>query len=85
MCASLGHQAAIAWAALALERGFPAITLDVHLQDRGMVRSMVLARQDRTIKVFPREPQAPAALGALVKAGADKWRPIVKELGIKAE
>ena len=36
-------------------------------------------------EVFPREPQAPAALGALAKAGADKWWPIIKELAIKAE
>lgn len=28
----------IAWATLALARGFPAITLDVHLQDRGVVQ-----------------------------------------------
>jgi tripartite-type tricarboxylate transporter receptor subunit TctC len=36
-------------------------------------------------EVFPREQQTPEALGALVKAGAEKWWPIIKELGIKAE
>jgi tripartite-type tricarboxylate transporter receptor subunit TctC len=36
-------------------------------------------------EVFPREQQTPEALGALVKADADKWWPIIKELGIKAE
>jgi hypothetical protein len=29
--------------------------------------------------------RAPEALGALVKADAEKWWPIIKELGIKAE
>jgi tripartite-type tricarboxylate transporter receptor subunit TctC len=35
-------------------------------------------------EVFPRERQTPEALGALVKADAEKWWPIIKELGIKA-
>jgi len=37
------------------------------------------------LEVFPREKQVPEALGALVKADAEKWWPIIKELGIKAE
>jgi tripartite-type tricarboxylate transporter receptor subunit TctC len=36
-------------------------------------------------EVFPRDQQTPEALGALVKAGAEKWWPIIKELAIKAE
>jgi tripartite-type tricarboxylate transporter receptor subunit TctC len=36
-------------------------------------------------EVFPRERQTPEALGALQKADAEKWWPIIKELGIKAE
>jgi tripartite-type tricarboxylate transporter receptor subunit TctC len=36
-------------------------------------------------EVFPRERQTPEALGALVKADAEKWWPIIKEFGIKAE
>jgi tripartite-type tricarboxylate transporter receptor subunit TctC len=36
-------------------------------------------------EIFPRDRQTPEALGALVKAGAEKWWPIIKELGIKAE
>jgi tripartite-type tricarboxylate transporter receptor subunit TctC len=36
-------------------------------------------------EAFPRERQTPEALGALVKADAEKWWPIIKELGIKAE
>jgi tripartite-type tricarboxylate transporter receptor subunit TctC len=37
------------------------------------------------LKIFPREQQTPEALGALVKAGAKKWWPIIKESGIKLE
>ena len=33
---------------------------------------------------FPRERQTAEVLGALVKADAEKWWPIVKELQIKA-
>ena len=36
-------------------------------------------------EIFPRDQQTPEALGALVKADAEKWWPIIKELGIKAE
>ena len=34
---------------------------------------------------FPRERQTPEALAALQKADAEKWWPIIKALGIKAE
>ena len=37
------------------------------------------------LEVFPRERQTPEALGALVKADAEKWWPIIRESGIKAE
>jgi hypothetical protein len=37
------------------------------------------------LEIFPREQQTPEALGALVKANAEKWWPIIMELGIKAE
>jgi tripartite-type tricarboxylate transporter receptor subunit TctC len=36
-------------------------------------------------EVFPRERQTPEVLGALVRADAEKWWPIIKESGIKAE
>jgi tripartite-type tricarboxylate transporter receptor subunit TctC len=36
-------------------------------------------------EVFPPEQQTPEALGALQKADGEKWLPIIKELGIKAE
>jgi tripartite-type tricarboxylate transporter receptor subunit TctC len=34
---------------------------------------------------FPREQQTPETLSVLVKTGAEKWWPIIKEFGIKAE
>src|SRR6267143_4876516 len=40
---------------------------------------------DLGMEVFPRERQTPEALGALVKADAEKWWPLIKEWGIKAE
>jgi tripartite-type tricarboxylate transporter receptor subunit TctC len=36
-------------------------------------------------ETFPQERQTPEALRALVKADAEKWWPIIKEFGIKAE
>jgi tripartite-type tricarboxylate transporter receptor subunit TctC len=36
-------------------------------------------------EIFPREQQTPEALGALQKADIEKWWPIIKELGIKAD
>jgi tripartite-type tricarboxylate transporter receptor subunit TctC len=40
---------------------------------------------DLGMENFPPEQQTPEALGALVKADAERWWPIIKELGIKAE
>jgi tripartite-type tricarboxylate transporter receptor subunit TctC len=40
---------------------------------------------DLGMEVFPLEKQTPEALGQLQKADAEKWWPIIKELGIKAE
>jgi tripartite-type tricarboxylate transporter receptor subunit TctC len=40
---------------------------------------------DLGVEIFPREQQTPEVLGAMVKADAAKWWPIIKELGIKAE
>jgi hypothetical protein len=40
---------------------------------------------DLGFEVFPREQQTPEALGAMVKADAAKWWPIIKEFGIKPE
>jgi hypothetical protein len=40
---------------------------------------------DLEFELFPREQRTREALGALVKADANKWWPIIKELGIKAQ
>ena len=37
------------------------------------------------VQVFPREQQTPEALGALQKVEIEKWWPIIKAAGIKAE
>jgi tripartite-type tricarboxylate transporter receptor subunit TctC len=51
------------------------------LADQG-VRSRLA---DLGFEVYPRERQTPEALNALRKADAEKWWPIIKELGIKPE
>jgi len=40
---------------------------------------------DLGLEIFPRERQTPEALAAKQKADAEKWWPIIKELGITAE
>jgi tripartite-type tricarboxylate transporter receptor subunit TctC len=40
---------------------------------------------ERGYEVFPRERQTPDALGAMQRADAEKWWPLIKEFGIKAE
>jgi tripartite-type tricarboxylate transporter receptor subunit TctC len=37
------------------------------------------------VEILPREQQTPEALGAMVKADAEKWWPIIKAAGIRAE
>ena len=40
---------------------------------------------DLGLELFPREQQTPAVLGALQKADIEKWWPIIKAAGMKAE
>ena len=40
---------------------------------------------DLEYEAFPRERQTPEALGSMQKADAEKWWPIIREAGIKAE
>jgi tripartite-type tricarboxylate transporter receptor subunit TctC len=40
---------------------------------------------DFGMEILPREKQTPEALGALAKADAEEWLPLIKEFGIKAE
>jgi hypothetical protein len=46
------------------------------------VRSLIV---DFGYEIFPRERQTPEVLGGLVKADAEKWWPIIKELGLRGE
>jgi tripartite-type tricarboxylate transporter receptor subunit TctC len=46
------------------------------------VRSRLI---DLGFEIFPREQQTPEVLDAFVKADAEKWWPVIKELGITAE
>jgi tripartite-type tricarboxylate transporter receptor subunit TctC len=36
-------------------------------------------------EIFPHDQQRPEKLGALVKADAKKWWPLIREFGIRAE
>ena len=47
-----------------------------------MVRTRL---SDLGMEIFPRERQTPETLGAVQRADADRWWPIIKEFGIKAE
>ena len=38
---------------------------------------------DLGMEIFPREQQTPEVLGALVRADAEKWWPIIKASGVK--
>jgi tripartite-type tricarboxylate transporter receptor subunit TctC len=40
---------------------------------------------DLGFEIFPREQQTPEMLGALQKADAEKWWPIIREVGLRAE
>jgi tripartite-type tricarboxylate transporter receptor subunit TctC len=52
----------------------------------GLADRTVLSRlADLGMEVFPREQQTPEALQAHQKAEIEKWWPIIKEAGIKAE
>jgi tripartite-type tricarboxylate transporter receptor subunit TctC len=54
----------------------------VEALDDAAVRSRLV---ELGYEAFPRERQTPQALAALQKADAEKWWPIIKELGLKAE
>jgi tripartite-type tricarboxylate transporter receptor subunit TctC len=77
-----------AWNGPFAPKGTPADIIDklnaagVQALSDSSVRSRLA---DLGNEIFPRERQTPEALGALVKADAEKWWPIIKELGIKAQ
>jgi tripartite-type tricarboxylate transporter receptor subunit TctC len=76
------------WAGLFAPRGTPTEIIGklnaaaVEALADPAVRSRIT---DLGYEVFPRERQTPETLGALQKADAEKWWPLIKEFGIKAE
>ena len=76
------------WQALFAPKGVPqeiigklnAATVEA-LADQ-IVRSRLA---DLGLEIYPRERQTPEALAALRKVDAEKWWPIIKELGIKPD
>jgi tripartite-type tricarboxylate transporter receptor subunit TctC len=77
-----------AWYGLFAPKGTPNVIIDklngaaVEALADPAVRSRFV---DLRMDIFPRERQTPKALGALQKADIEKWWPIIKEFGIKAE
>jgi tripartite-type tricarboxylate transporter receptor subunit TctC len=77
-----------AWFALFAPKGTPKEIIDrlnaatVQALADPVVRSRLA---DLGFELFPRERQTPEALGALQKAQIEKWWPLIKEFGIKAE
>jgi tripartite-type tricarboxylate transporter receptor subunit TctC len=76
------------WAGLFAPKGTPSDIIGkinaaaVEALAHPVVRSRLV---DLGFEIFPRDQQTPEALGALQRADAEKWWPIIKELGIKAE
>jgi tripartite-type tricarboxylate transporter receptor subunit TctC len=76
------------WAGLFAPKGTPSDIIGklnaaaIEALADAAVRSRVV---DLGFEIFPRDQQTPEALGALQRADAEKWWPIIKELGIKAE
>jgi tripartite-type tricarboxylate transporter receptor subunit TctC len=77
-----------AWFGVFAPKGTPSDIISIlnaaitdALTDPG-VRSRIA---DLGMDNFPRDQQTPEALGALVKADAEKWWPIMKEYGIRAQ
>jgi tripartite-type tricarboxylate transporter receptor subunit TctC len=78
----------VEWVGLFASRGTPREIIDrlnvaaVEALADPAVRARIL---EFGAEIVPLDQQTPEALGALVKADAEKWWPIIKELGIKAE
>jgi len=76
------------WYGLWVPKGTPKIVID-RLNGAAvdaMADPAVRARlADLGLQFLPREEQTPEALGALQRAEIEKWWPIIKEAGIKAQ
>jgi tripartite-type tricarboxylate transporter receptor subunit TctC len=76
------------WWALFAPKGSPKKVTDMLNAAAVDALTDPMVRQRLTdvgLELFPRDQQTPEALGALVKADIEKWWPIIKESGIKAE
>jgi tripartite-type tricarboxylate transporter receptor subunit TctC len=76
------------WLGLFAPRGTPKDVIDkLNLATVGALADPVVRSRlaELGYEVLSRAQQTPEGLGALQKAGAEKWWPIIKELGIKAE
>ena len=77
-----------AWYGLFAPKGTPKDIIGtlnvaaVEALDEAAVQSRLI---DLGVDVFPHDQQTPQALGARVKADAEKWWPLIKEFGIKPE
>jgi tripartite-type tricarboxylate transporter receptor subunit TctC len=77
-----------AWYGLFAPKGTPKDiigTLNAAVVQALAERAVQSRLADLGVEIFPRERQTPEALGALVKADAEKWWPLIKEFGIRAE
>jgi tripartite-type tricarboxylate transporter receptor subunit TctC len=77
-----------AWYGIFAPKGTPAEIIDRlnAATVQALVDPAVRSRlADLGTDVFPREQQTPKALGAFQKAQIEKWWPLIKEFGIKAE
>jgi tripartite-type tricarboxylate transporter receptor subunit TctC len=78
----------IEWVGLFASRGTPREIIDklnlaaVEALADPNVRARIL---EFGAEIVPLDQQTPEALGALVKADAEKWWPIIKEFGIRAQ
>ena len=75
------------WVGLFAPKGTPKAIIDKlnTAVVEALADAAVRSRADLLPEIAPRERQTPEALGALQRADAEKWWPIIKELGIKAE
>ncbi len=78
----------VIWWALFAPKGTPNDIVDklnraaVETMADAMVRSRLA---ELGLEVVPREQQTPQALSAMQRSDAERWLPLVKEFGIKAE